>query len=217
MRSRSADTLGPAVRAVEAWRDADPRVRSLPSMRLGLLELDADRPAAANAERLVAAGARLVRLPEPVELCGGGGPALLLLRELTTLGLAVDWTACCADGCVADGELFHLVPPRRVAGADPAHWRGWPEQYLPTMCVFRRGPGFVEVRDRRFGALELTVIDEPAFLTAIEALLDGAPPDAVPAQVRGELAGARLIRADGPLLWWLPARLHRWPVGSFAL
>ncbi|MFJ7263548.1 DUF5825 family protein [Streptomyces globosus] len=205
---------------VEAWRDYDPAVRALPGMRLGPLE-PGGATAREDAERLHAAGARCVRLPEPVEVCAGAGPrsarALALVRELTGRAVAVEWTARCGDGCAGRGELGHLYPPQEVEGAAAGAARGWRAAYFPGKCVYRRGPGFVEVRDRRFGPLELFTIDEPLFVAAVGALRDGAAAGAVPEGVLAELEGARLVSRLGGRAWWLPVPVHRWPFGSYAL
>ncbi|MFJ6138664.1 DUF5825 family protein [Kitasatospora sp. NPDC092286] len=219
MPSQLAEPPSPAI-TVEAWRDHDPAARTLPGMALGRLELaDAARP---DAERLYRAGARHVRLPHPVDLCAAtAGPesarALLLLRELTGRGLAVDWVARCADGCAADGALGHLYPPSRIEGAPPQAAGAWRAGYFPARCVYRHGPGFIEVRDRRFGPLDLFTIDEPHFLTAVAGLLEGSPTGTVPDDVRAELADARLIAEHAGRLWWLPTRPYRWPLGSLGL
>jgi hypothetical protein len=209
---------------VRAWRDHDPTVRGRPGMDLGERELTGD-PAAAVAA-LAAGGARCVRLPEPVPLCAdagvAAGRALVLLRELTGRGLAVEWTARCADGCAADRRYAHLYPPAAVDGPDGAAvtadwWRG----HVHGRCLYRRGPGFVEVRDRRTGSLEMLTIDDPAHLAVIAALT-GPGPGALrtaelPGAVRDDLAGARLITDHAGWSWWLPTPAHRWPTPPMAV
>jgi hypothetical protein len=193
---------------VRLWRDHDPVVRLVPGVAMGERRITADW--AEVAVELYRQGARYARIAEPVELCATGpaGP-LILLRELTARGLAVDWTARCADGCDADLLLRHLWPPSTVDGTEAAG--EWARTFFPCKCVYRHGPGFVEVRDRRFGSLELFTIDEPEHLAAIGALAGGAPNGAVPAAVRAELGAARLLGEHRGLLWWLPARVYRWP------
>lgn len=192
---------------VRLWRDHDPVARRLPGMAMGGRRVTGDWVSVAA--ELYRRGARYARIDEPVELCASGpaGP-LILLRELTARGLAVDWTARCPDGCGADQLLRHLWPPSTLDGFAAGEWA---RTFFPCKCVYRQGPGFVEVRDRRFGGLELFTIDEPEHLTAIAALAGGTPPGAVPAAVRTDLAGARLLGEHQGLLWWLPARVYRWP------
>ncbi|TDC59736.1 hypothetical protein E1258_16965 [Micromonospora sp. KC207] len=213
MPSRRVDFAATVVE-VELSRDYDPVAARLPGMALGTHRLAGPcGPAAAAWYR---AGARHARLAHPVDLCADADAtsarSLLLIRELTAHGVAVDWTARCRDGC-RGGDLFtHLCPPARLAGDDAgtvaARWRA---AFFLGRCVYRRGPGFVEVRDRRSGFLEVVTIDEPGHLTAIAALAEGVAATAVPPAVRRDLAGAHLVVEQAGHLWWLPTRAHRWP------
>lgn len=172
-------------------------------------------PLSTSAAKLYRSGRRAIRLDEQVRLCADASPrsldALVLLREMTALGAAVAWTASCDDGCVRTRRFAHLFPPSAVVGADPLVAREWRERYLPCMCVFRRGPGFVEVRDRRRGTLELVTLDEPDALAAIEPLLEGVAAARLPAELLASLREADLVAEQGGLVWWLPAPVHRWP------
>ncbi|ROO58403.1 hypothetical protein EDC02_0158 [Micromonospora sp. Llam0] len=203
-------------------RDYLPDAAQVTGMSLGARRITgAWRPLVAELHR---AGVRHARLPVPVDLCpdagAASGRALVLLRELTAHAVAVDWVARCHDGCAGQGMFDHLYPPDRVVGAvgadDPAV-RGWRDSFFLGKCVFRRGPGFVEVRDRRAGALELFTIDEPEHLVAIGQLLEGVPAGQVPAPVRRDLADARLIAAQAGQLWWLPTPAYRWPFPALAI
>ncbi len=172
-------------------------------------------PLSATAAKLYRSGRRYMRIGDPVRLCEDASSqstdALVLLRELTALGAAVSWTASCDDGCVNTRRFSHLFPPSAVHGADPVVAREWRERYLPCMCVFRRGPGFVEVRDRRRGTLDIITLDEPDVLAAIEPLLEGVAVAELPAGMLDPLREADLVAEQGGLAWWLPARVHRWP------
>lgn len=209
--AHSATAERSATVVVEAWRDPDTRL--LPGSAFGTETLSS--PLGAAAAKLYRSGRRCVRLGDPVRLCADAPAqsvdALVLLRELSSLGAAVAWTGSCDDGCVSTRRFFHLFPPSAVEGADPAAAREWRERYLPCMCVYRHGPGFVEVRDRRRGTLELLTLDEPDALAAIEPLLEGAPAAGLPAALLAELRDADLVAEQGGLAWWLPARVHRWP------
>lgn len=196
---------------VETWRDHGARL--LPGAAQGPAELAG--PFSVTVPRLYRSGRRCVRLAAPVRLCADAAArdadALVLVRELTGIGAAVSWTASCADGCAADRRYAHLFPPAAIEGAHPAVARDWRERYLPCMCLYRRGPGFVEIRDRRRGTLEILTLDDPPTLVAIGPLLDGVPATRLPAAVRGTLREADLIAEQGGLAWWLPTRVHRWP------
>lgn len=210
--ARPVDAAEPV--RVELSRDYDQDAARLPGMTLGTRYLTgACAPAAAGWYR---EGARHVRLPVPVDLCPDAGPAsarsLALVRELTAHGAAVDWTARCRDGCHGDDLFAHLYPPTVLTGdTDGAATARWRERFFLGRCVYRRGPGFVEVRDRRFGSLELVTIDEPAHLAAIPAMTEGVVEAEVPAGVRRDLVDARLAVARAGRLWWLPTRAYRWP------
>lgn len=191
------------------WRDYTPMAREIPGTWLGTRRVRRDWVWAAK--EMYRVGVRYVRIARPVDLCAGASiqsaHALVLIRELTSHGVAVDWVAKCADGCAT--RYNHLFPPVTVIGvADATEWR---EMFFPCKCAYRRGPGFVEVRDRRFGTLEMVTIDEPWHIAAIEAMTEGCPAEDVPADVRGELAGTDLVAEHAGYLWWLPSRVRRWP------
>ncbi|APU15952.1 DUF5825 family protein [Actinoalloteichus fjordicus] len=210
---RAADDWAAATIEIESWRDYSPVTRAVPGMALGRLRIEGDRRDLAR--RLDADGVRAVRIAEPIELCAGArarsARALVLIRELTARGVAVDWTASCDDGCAAARRWAHLFPPVAVRGAPASVATDWRRTFFPCKCVCRRGPGFTEVRDRRFGTLEMFTIDDPEQLTAIEAMAEGTPVAAVPAHVRRDLSEAGLVAAQAGHLWWLPVRVHRWP------
>lgn len=205
---------------VELSRDYEPSAVRVPGMSLGTRRITgAWQPLAADLYR---AGVRHARLAEPVDLCPAAGVAsaraLVLIRELTAHAIAVDWVARCRDGCAGQGLFNHLYPPDRVdGGAEDATVRGWRQSFFLGKCVFRRGPGFVEVRDRRLGSLELFTIDEPEHLAAIKEMTEGVPARQVPAAVRRDLADARLIAEQAGHLWWLPTRAYRWPFPALAI
>lgn len=203
--------------AVESWRDAG--TRDLASSFLGATVLGG--PLSRTGPDHYRSGARCVRVVEPVRLCADASErsvqALILVRELTGLGAAVAWTAECDDGCVGSRRFAHLFPPAAVVGADPAALDEWRGRYLPCMCVWRRGPGFVEVRDRRPGTLEIFTIDDPATLAALEAAQDGVSVGALPDAVRAELREADLLAEHGDRAWWTPIRIRRWPNPSMIL
>jgi hypothetical protein len=211
--------LDPGVRTgqpitVELWLDYDPAAREIRGIAQGRRQLDGDW--AAIAAQLYQDGIRCVRLVEPVELCGQADPgALILLRELTSWAMVTEWVARCNDGCAQLLQLSHLYPPSSVLGEQEpllaARLRTWWEQYFPCKCAYRVGPGFLEVRDRRFGNLELFTIDEPDRLAAIERLIGGMPAEDLDPAIRQELAEVNLIAEHDGLLWWLPMRLRRWP------
>ena len=203
--------------AVESWRDNG--TRHLPGSSFGAAVIGP--PMSRTVPEHYRSGARCVRLVDRVRLCADASEqsvqSLILIRELTGLGAAVSWTAECDDGCVASRKLAHLFPPMAVRGADPGALTEWRERYLPCMCVWRQGPGFVEVRDRRLGTLEIFTIDDPDSLTALAAAQDGVATDSIPEPVRADLREAGLLAEHGDRAWWLPIRIRRWPNPSMIL
>ncbi|GAA1241313.1 hypothetical protein GCM10009665_35130 [Kitasatospora nipponensis] len=205
--------------AAELWLDSDPLVRESAGSALGRRTLGG--PAASVVTELHRAGVRCLRLAEPIRLCrdapAASARALTLLREATGQGLAVLWEALCEDGCAADRLFHHLFPPARVLGAPAELAAEWRAGYFPCRCVVRRGPGFVEVRDRRFGTLELFTIDEPDHLGQLDALAEGVPVGEVPPAVRRDFTEVKLVTEQAGRLWWLPMRVRRWPFPSLTV
>ncbi|MFI9585979.1 DUF5825 family protein [Streptomyces sp. NPDC052236] len=205
--------------AAEMWLDYDPVARRLPGMHLGTRTLGA--PAVAAVTELHTAGVRCIRLPEAVRLCADApahsAHALMLIREATGRGLAVLWDAVCDDGCVTRRLYHHLYPPEHVIGAPEGIVADWRATYFPSKCIFRRGPGFVEVRDRRLGTLELITVDEADHLDRLEALTEDIDAGELPDAVRRDFAGAGLIAEHAGRAWWLPMRVRRWPFPAFTV
>ncbi|WP_406087146.1 DUF5825 family protein [Kitasatospora purpeofusca] len=224
MPSRSAERTDAGVwRAAgpeaELWLDYDPAVRELPGLALGRRTLAG--PAAEEVTELHRAGVRCLRLTEPVRLCAdapaASARALMLLREATGQGLAVLWHAVCTDGCAEQRRFHHLYPPEELTGAAAEVGADWRASYFPSKCVYRRGPGFVEVRDRRFGTLELFTIDEPGHLAQLDALADGVEVGLLPEAVHRDFAEAGLIAEQAGRAWFLPMRVRRWPFPSLTV
>jgi hypothetical protein len=205
--------------AVLAWRDYDPAACALPGMFLGELALPG--PLEGESERLWQLGARRVRLPEAVDLTGGADAgraagtvaALGLVQDLTARAVLVEWELRLDPAATDTWQvLSHLQPPRHIegpAGSDDA-LRTWRRNHYLCKCLWRKGPGFVQIRDRRWGELRRFTADEPEYERTIEQLAYGAPADSVPAAVLKDFRGERLVLDVGPLAWWLPYRISRW-------
>ncbi|MCX5205480.1 DUF5825 family protein [Streptomyces sp. NBC_00237] len=212
--------------AVTAWRDYDEVACALPGMLLGDLELTG--PIAEEADRLWESGARRVRLAEPVDLTATDGlaaarrtvRALSLVRDLTARAVLVEWDLRLDPARPEDPlVLSHLQPPRTLHGhpdaqAALATWRGG--HYLGK-CLWRNGPGFFQIRDRRWGNLQRFTADEPHYRTAVDALAYGAPQQDVPRDALDDFTGERLVLHLGPLAWWVPYRVSRWTQEAMAI
>lgn len=214
------------------WREHDEEVLGLglPGLAMGLRDAiaantdgareatgDGDDPATL-VEGLFRDGLRRAAFSHPVDLTGGMDEptlvrAMLLLRELTSWGIAVDWRLRPGEHTEVWRRLNHLYPPAELIGQPDAQEAldAWRDTFYLCKCVYRRGPGFIEVRDRRNGTLSRFVIDDPAYLAAVETLIGGAPAASVPAGILEDFAAEGLAGIVGGSAWWLPYRVRRWP------
>jgi Family of unknown function (DUF5825) len=205
-----------ADQSISAWRDYDEAVTALrDSMSMGTWALTPG--ARISADELFAAGARRVTFHEVIDTgsadAAGTVRALTLIRDLTACGVVVGWELCL--GASQDWrELSHLYPPASIAvggGSAGAGLRAeWASEYLLTKCVARRGPGLLEIRDRRFGDLRKITVAGPDYLAAIAVLEHGAPADDVPSGILREFRAQRLAGPVGGMAWWLPYRVRRY-------
>lgn len=198
------------------WRDHDDAVLDVPGIRLGTEPLGPD--VTADVARLFAAGARRVALDRPVDLSGAMPPetivrAMVLLRELTSWGMVADWELAVGPHTDVWQRLNHLHPPRTLLDHPEAEevLTEWRDTFYLCKCVYRHGPGFVQVRDRRTGQLARFTIDDPVWVAAIEPLLAGTRAADIPVEVLGGFVEEGLAGRAGELAWWLPYRVRRWP------
>ncbi|RYJ30626.1 hypothetical protein CU044_0969 [Streptomyces sp. L-9-10] len=225
MSSGSSSTLTPSA---AAWRDYDPVACALPGMFLGDLALTGSVPE--ECDRLWELGARRVRLSGVVDLADTGTPdaaartvrTLSLVRDLTARAVLVEWDLRPDPGRGPTAAedisrlLSHLQPPQRIEGegvdesAAADALRTWRNGHYLGKCLWRQGPGFVQIRDRRWGDLRRFTVDEPHYQEAIERLAYGAPAESVPADALADFREERLVLAVGGLEWWLPYRVNRW-------
>jgi len=207
----------------QLWRERHPEVRGLPGVDLGRREIASPLT---DVSRLFDDGVRCVTIEEPVRLGEATVStlrALVLIRDLTSQGIAVEWTLDCTADPGAVPRLVHLYPPSELVGAaehdtepdrELADWR---RRFYVCKCVYRVGPGFLQVRDRRAGGLARFTLTDPRYLAAVDQLLPGCPRDAVPADVVAALEGESLALPIGDHLWWAPYRLRRWPFPSMTV
>lgn len=209
----------PAPLALTLWRDHDPEVLDLPGVAMGTVPATGDPIAAAAA--FARSGVRRVALSEPVDLSDVLGEqdrvqTMVLLRELTGWGIVIDWQLRAAERCDLLGRLNYLYPPADLLGRTDAEktLRDWRETFYVCKCVYRRGPGFVEVRDRRRGLLIRFTIDDPLYLETIDVLVKGTLIDSVPTDVLTAFLKEDLVGVAGQKTWWLPHPVRRWPTPS---
>lgn len=200
--------------SVTLWREHTDAARQIPGMLLG--GADAEEGAAAtSARRFSERGARKVDLIDRVDIRKGADPGLAieqlsLVRELTRIGLAAQWTLEC-DEEFPVSILQHLYPPSTVFQGDGGAARRWHDSYRFGSLLYRKGPGFIHVRDARTGGARRLTLSRQTHLDAVRNLDQGAPLESVPQAVADGFRKHRLVAEIGPYLWWLPYRLHRWP------
>ncbi|MGW3109525.1 DUF5825 family protein [Streptomyces sp. NPDC001100] len=205
------------------WKDRDPAAMRLPGIYYGALDGPPDNPVDVVAQ-LASDGVQFVRVPEPVDLTDPDGASavavLLLVRELTSRGIAADWTLRMADPAQWRA-LSHLHPPaalfRGSTGAEHEERvvTAWRDSFHIAKCGYRRGPGFLEIRDHRWGSFRRLVVNAPRS-TAFQSLLDGVPvvASASTQRVLERHLRENLLHRAGRYLWWTPYRLRRWPLST---
>lgn len=205
------------------WRDHDAEALRLgESMRLDSVALEAvalDTDAGLLARNVFDAGGRLVVINEVIDF-DDDDPAnsvrfFELLRELTSYGISVGWRMRTSHNDTRWSDLWHLFPPSEVEilGGTPGQtWEFWRKQFFYGLCTMRKGPGIIEVRDRRFGRIRRPSFTSPLHLEAIERLEKGAPASSVAPEVLAELGQARVVMAIGDMRLWLPCRPRRSPL-----
>jgi len=117
-------------------------------------------------------------------------------------------------GQLAAGQLAAGPSPTGPPGAGLDHWR---RAYRYGSCHFRRGPGFVQVKDARdpAGPLVVLVADHPDLVATFLRCLDPTPLAALDATGRTAvdlLLAERLVLLAGGAVLTLPHRMRRWPV-----
>ncbi|MFF9645006.1 DUF5825 family protein [Kitasatospora aureofaciens] len=147
---------------------------------------------------------------------GGDDPlaTLSFLRFLQVAleeGVAVRWAAS-GGGELDTAPLHHLWPPSRIAGlaAEP-----WEEAFRYGLCYFRRGPGFITIKDARAeNDIHLT-LDHPDLIATFMAGRTPLPAERLTATQReavGLLIAENLMYRVGDVLLTLPTHMRRWPV-----
>lgn len=191
-------------------------------MSLGPIQVSG--PCAEAARHLWDLGARRVELPGVQDLTGASRArrtvrALCPVRDLTALAVYVDWQLRIGPDTSTSRALGHLQPPSVLLGsADPEEdLKTWRSVHYLGKCLWRRGPGFVQIRDRRFGELRRFTVEEPEYHQAIDQLSLGVAASAVPAPVLADLAGEELVGRVGDQAWLLPYRVRRWTQAAMVI
>ncbi|MFF4229753.1 DUF5825 family protein [Streptomyces sp. NPDC001820] len=213
---------------VAAWRDYDRDVCTLPGMSLGDHELS--RPIALESEHLWNLGARRVVMPHTIDLTRAATStqeaaqhtvrSLSLVRDLTARAVLVEWRLRLDPGDEATWKLLsHLQPPQQVDGPQQADEQllTWRHSHYLCKCLWRQGPGFIQIRDRRWGDLRRFTSDEAHYHQAIALLDYGTPAASVPPEVLADFTEEHLVLSVGEFVWWLPYRVKRWIQEAMAI
>ena len=211
-------TLFPAVVAMTLWKDRNPAAMRLPGMYAGVLDRLDDPLTAVSS--LAASGVQFARLRDTVDLADDDGAAaaaaLVAVRELTSHGIAVDWAIRMPAGAAGWQQLSHLYPPAAVwCGSESENvTTRWRNSFHAAKCGYRRGPGFLEIRDRRTGSYRRTVIKSARNDQVIAPLLRGMPAASLGETVTRRYLEADLVHRAGRFLWWTPYLIRRWPLST---
>ncbi len=203
---------------LQVWRDHDGE-----ALRLGevmrLASFAAITDAGLLAHNVFDSGGRLVVLTGIIDFdavdTAAASRFVELLRELTSYGIAVEWRLKSSHDDTRWRDLWHLSPPAEVvlpAGADARMLEFWQRQFCYGLCFMRRGPGMIEVRDRRAGRMRLLRYTSEPHLAAIRRLEKGAPASSIEPAVLAEFEADRVVLAIGDRRLWLPCRFLRSPL-----
>jgi hypothetical protein len=168
-------------------------------------------------------GVRCAALDEPVSLRSPTPRdlrALDFVRNATGRGLLVRWHLRAGrrtDPALTAHHLTHLQPPVSLdGGRSSERLAEWRARFYVGRCAWRRGPGFVQIRDRRDGVLQRFDLIRPEYVQAV-TLLEDSRADAVDPEVLTALRAEHIVLDFGGRDWWAPYRIDRWPVPSMVL
>jgi hypothetical protein len=203
---------------LQIWRDHDREALQLGEfMRLGSVAPTTD--AGLLAGNVFDAGGRLVVVNDIVDFDAPDTADAVrffeLLRELTSYGITVEWRLKTSRSGMRWRDLWHLFPPSEVvipAGTACETWEFWQRQFYYGLCVMRRGPGMIEVRDRRSGRTRCLRFTSPLHLDAIERLERGTSASSFAPEVLAEFEAAGVVMAVDGMRLWLPCRFRRSPL-----
>ncbi|MFJ6636961.1 RiPP maturation radical SAM C-methyltransferase [Streptomyces sp. NPDC091376] len=201
---------------VTCWKDYEHSCRTVAGMHLGKITIDG--PPAVIAQSLWDQGARRVELPEWTVLSPDGAleqacHTLGLVGNLTSLAVFVDWRLVLEEGAPPWLTLSHLHPPSELhAGADGDEiLRQWRQEYYLGKCVWLRGPGFIQIRDRRWNGLRRFTLTDSQELAAVEALSKGDSEFRIPRHVLDGFRTEDLTIPIGGQTWFAPYLMRRRP------
>lgn len=136
--------------------------------------------------------------------------ALPILSAACSIGVEVDWWLSSISG-VPVNSLAHLPPPASVGGrGDMPDLLRWKSTWRYGLFYYRRGPGFVQIRDRRPGQDRRIILDNPNEVNAFEGLAERSQP-MEQALLATFLAADIIWESPDGTTCALPYRIRTWP------
>lgn len=170
-----------------------------------------------------------VRLAQPADFSTLSEDAIVRviasLRECSSIGAQVGWSLILeADQVGLVPKLDHLPPPDSITvrgtGSPPVN--EWRSSRSFGLLYFRKGPKFLSVVDRRSGATDRIVLDDPTVIDVFLRGLEGFTwPDV--AETARASAAARDLVDRGMIMRvgnrgvTLPVHMRSWPIGAAML
>lgn len=142
------------------------------------------------------------------------------LRDSTTHLTGVEWRGTLAD-TVDPALLHHLPPPLDLgAGSDEIVAR-WRTSYRYGTCYYRRGPGFLLVRDARVAVSAARyTLDDPVLVATFLRCQEPTSLNALTGEQREAVSllhAERLVLRMADIVVGLPIRMLHWPIPSMAV
>jgi uncharacterized protein DUF5825 len=141
---------------------------------------------------------------------------LAWLRDAASALVAVRWTGQVILAPSLISNIVHLPPPESAGAAT----RPWLDLHAKSALYYRRGPGFITVKDLRRSRQRMNItLDDPAELDLFERI---ARPVEVGTLTRfegqlDEFLDAGLAYRVGNLVVGIATHLRRWPIPHTAV
>lgn len=144
---------------------------------------------------------------------GAAVEAVAWLRDSLSEGHVPTWRA--SELPTAQMPLLVHLPPPETGGGEYNQWRS---AFRRGLCYYRRGPGFVQVKDvREPGRSASFVLDVPEVIEVFLRCLRPTPVAEVDPDAAEALLEERLMLCVEDQLVTLPYHMRRWPVPAMAV
>lgn len=115
-----------------------------------------------------------------------------------------------------DTDLLHHLPPPPVGMTADTRVERWRAAFRPGLCFYRRGPGFILVKDTRIPGRGARIrIDQEPLINALLLCEEPVRLDAQDGIVRAALEfllSESLLLRFGDFITTAPYRMRRWPI-----